>query len=134
MDKRGDGEIDRAHTAKRRNLEYSYYILIKIDIYWKEIAGEMQMAPSEIKNKCNSLRCSFRTTFNKMNSTKSGQGASTKPPPQICHLLKFLEPTLRLEAPTISNLSEDLGTLDTIDENENTQTPTIVAKRRRNDD
>ncbi|XP_036337660.1 uncharacterized protein LOC118747692 [Rhagoletis pomonella] len=84
-------------TYKDRNLR---------EALWKEIAGEMKMVPSEIKNKWNSLRCSFRTTLNKMNSTKSGQGASTKQPPQIFHLLKFLEPTLRLEAPTISNLSE----------------------------
>ncbi|XP_036347472.1 uncharacterized protein LOC118756840 isoform X2 [Rhagoletis pomonella] len=48
--------------------------------------------------------CLLQTTLNKMNSTKSGQGASTKQLPQIFHLLKFLEPTLRLEAPTISNL------------------------------
>ncbi|XP_067625792.1 uncharacterized protein [Eurosta solidaginis] len=72
---------------------------------WQEVADILQMARSEVSAKWNSLRCSFRATFNRKHKSKSGQGAvrayAVNP---LYNSLKFLEPSLQIEANTTSNL------------------------------
>ncbi|XP_067634932.1 uncharacterized protein [Eurosta solidaginis] len=63
------------------------------------------MSRSEVSAKWNSLRCSFRAAINRKHKSKSGQGAvrvnAVNP---LYNSLKFLEPSLQIEANTTSNL------------------------------
>ncbi|XP_017469630.1 PREDICTED: uncharacterized protein LOC108361513 [Rhagoletis zephyria] len=72
---------------------------------WQDVADILKMPRSEVSAKWNSLRCSFRAAFNRKGHTKTEQGAgrATAMTP-LYNSLKFLEPTLRIEASTTSNL------------------------------
>ncbi|XP_067637692.1 uncharacterized protein [Eurosta solidaginis] len=108
---------------------------------WQEIAEIMELPRSEVSTKWNSLRCSFRAAFNKMGETKSGQGSTSSTANPIHASLKFLEPMMRSEAPTTSNLKHksqipSLGSASASEHSpeESSATPsTSGTKRRRYD-
>ncbi|XP_049302115.1 uncharacterized protein LOC125775497 isoform X1 [Bactrocera dorsalis] len=86
---------------------------------WHEVAETLNMPRAEVSAKWNSLRCSFRAAFNRRAHTKSGQGAGrTTTMNPLYNSLKFLEPTLNVEASTTSNLLNDSSSTLT--------TPTIL--------
>ncbi|XP_049306210.1 uncharacterized protein LOC125776713 [Bactrocera dorsalis] len=86
---------------------------------WHEVAETLNMPRAEVSAKWNSLRCSFRAAFNRRAHTKSGQGAGrTTSMNPLYNSLKFLEPTLNIEASTTSNLINDSSSTLT--------TPTIL--------
>ncbi|XP_049316693.1 uncharacterized protein LOC125779393 [Bactrocera dorsalis] len=86
---------------------------------WHEVAETLNMPRAEVSAKWNSLRCSFRAAFNRRAQTKSGQGAGrTTTMNPLYNSLKFLEPTLNVEASTTSNLINDSSSTLT--------TPTIL--------
>ncbi|XP_017472694.1 PREDICTED: uncharacterized protein LOC108363745 isoform X1 [Rhagoletis zephyria] len=72
---------------------------------WQEVADVLELPRAEVTTKWNSLRCGFRASFNRIGASKSGQGATkTVSSNPFYNALKFLEPTLRVEASTTSNL------------------------------
>ncbi|XP_039968157.1 uncharacterized protein LOC120779869 [Bactrocera tryoni] len=85
-----------SHDYRDRNLR---------EAQWHEVADILNMPRSEVAAKWNSLRCSFPAAFNRKAHTRSGQGAGRTPTMNpLFNSLKFLEPTLRVEANTTSNL------------------------------
>ncbi|XP_039968780.1 uncharacterized protein LOC120780587 isoform X1 [Bactrocera tryoni] len=85
-----------SHDYRDRNLR---------EAQWHEVADILNMPRSEVAAKWNSLRCSFRAAFKRKTHTKSGQGAGRTPTMNpLYNSLKFLEPTLRVETNTTTNL------------------------------
>ncbi|KAM8718866.1 hypothetical protein ACLKA7_001558 [Drosophila subpalustris] len=77
---------------------------------WEEIAKALDLPKDEVSNKWNLLRQQFRNAHSKIQSTKSGQAAANrKPPNKFYSALHFMQPILSVDSG--SRTSSYIGTI-----------------------
>ncbi|KAL7739182.1 hypothetical protein ACLKA6_011937 [Drosophila palustris] len=83
----------------------------KREISWEEISKALDLPKDEVANKWNLLRQQFRNAHSKVQSTKSGQAAADrKPPNKFYSALHFMQPILSVDSGSRTssyNMKED---------------------------